>query len=138
MGKTIKRDPVAANNQSIKVVEMWATWCPPCKKSIPLLTQAQQVYGTKNVVFYGFTSEADEALVTNFVREKGATMNYNVQLDSAKKTVGPFSAIWNVGTIPHVYVISHRGKIVWQGNPLSTRTFERAIQETILLRDGTL
>jgi thiol-disulfide isomerase/thioredoxin len=37
---------------SVYVVEFWATWCGPCKTSIPHLTELQKKYGDK-VTFVG-------------------------------------------------------------------------------------
>jgi hypothetical protein len=63
-------------------------------------------------------------------------MNYTLLHDPQRKTMTPFSAIWNINTIPHAYTVSHDGKIVWNGNPSDVRNFELAIREIIHYRDG--
>ena len=48
----VKGEPVKSFEQGkIYVVEFWATWCPPCRTSIPHLTEMQKKY--KDVVFIG-------------------------------------------------------------------------------------
>ena len=44
------------------VVEFWATWCPPCRKSIPHLKTMNAKYKDKNVIFVSLTDE-DKATV---------------------------------------------------------------------------
>ena len=42
---------LANNSDKIVVVEFWATWCPPCRQSIPHLKELSENYKDKNVVF---------------------------------------------------------------------------------------
>ena len=135
-GTLIKQGPARINGRTIQIVEFWATWCCPCAQTVPLLSQVQKIYGKKNVAVVGFSTEENEALVRDYVQKKGNTMNYTVRLDPEHKTADPFALIWNVGTIPHVYIVSHKGNIVWQGFPGKVRTFETAIREAIRYRDG--
>ena len=46
--KWVKGDPVTTFEKGkVYVVEFWATWCPPCIKSIPHLTELQKQYKEK-------------------------------------------------------------------------------------------
>ena len=63
------------------VVEFWATWCGPCKTSIPHLTELQKKY--PEVAFIGVSvSERDQGLVKPFVDEMGDKMAYRVAIDA--------------------------------------------------------
>jgi len=45
----VKGEPVTFKEGKVYVVEFWATWCGPCKTSIPHLTEIQKKYKDKNV-----------------------------------------------------------------------------------------
>ena len=69
ISKVIKGDDVKGTYKDrgqITVVEFWATWCGPCRQSIPHLTELQKKYADKNVRIIGITDEA-EAQVKGFV-----------------------------------------------------------------------
>ena len=55
-------DLAADKGKKIFVVEFWATWCGPCRASIPHLTEMQKKFKDKNVVFIGVSVwENDQA-----------------------------------------------------------------------------
>src|SRR6188474_3333423 len=57
-------DLATAKGKKVLVVEFWATWCGPCRTSIPHLTEMQKKF--KDVVFIGVSDE-DAATVKKFV-----------------------------------------------------------------------
>ena len=59
IAKWVKGEPVtiSADAKNIYVVEFWATWCPPCRTSIPHLTEMQKRFKEKNVTIIGITDE---------------------------------------------------------------------------------
>jgi len=112
----LKRDAA----KKVHVVEFWATWCPPCKMSVPLLTNLQKKFG-KDVVIIGIT-EPDmrgnsPAAIRDFVKTQGAKMDYTVAIDDGRTTQAYMTAAGAIG-IPHAFIINHDNMIVWQGSPL--------------------
>ena len=53
----IKGGPVQLTPGSITVVEFWATWCPPCRTSIPHLTEIQHRFKDQRVTIVGVSNE---------------------------------------------------------------------------------
>ena len=102
------------------VVEFWAVWCPPCKMSVPLLTELQKKY-EKNVTIIGVTEPDARGnspdAIRHFVREQGEKMQYHVAIDTGQTTHAYLAGAGVVG-IPHAYVVDKQNKIVWQGSPL--------------------
>src|SRR5262245_9646167 len=67
----VKGDAVKSfESGKVYVVEFWATWCPPCRKSIPHLTELQAKYKEKGVTIVGVSVwERDVAAVRPFVEK---------------------------------------------------------------------
>ena len=119
----IKGDPVnlARDTKKIHLVEFWATWCPPCKASVPLLTQYQAKY-KNDLVIVGVTDPDDRgntpSAIRRFAKKQGSNMDYTVAIDDKGKTFGAyFDDAMPIG-IPHAFLIDRNNKIVWQGSPL--------------------
>ena len=67
----IKGKPVTFEKGKVTVVEFWATWCPPCKESIPHLTKVQKQYKDKGVTVIGISNEQELETVKTFVDRTG-------------------------------------------------------------------
>lgn len=127
--KWLKGTPVTTFEKGkVYVVEFWATWCPPCRESIPHLTELAKKYKGKATFVGVSVSEAEpgaklasyEPKVTTFVKQQGAKMNYNVALDGPQATM---SKTWmeaaEQGGIPTAFVVNQDGKIAWIGHPMA-------------------
>ncbi len=113
----IKGAPVRIGaGTNVFVVEFWATWCPPCRKSIPFLSGLQKKYGEKGVVIVGVSSEAVDEVVP-FVTAQGDNMSYRVAVDHSRRAAGQWMAAFGETGIPHAFVVDTTGKIVWHGFP---------------------
>ncbi len=108
------------------VVEFWATWCGPCIRSIPHLTELQKQYKDKGVKFVGVSVwEQDQAKVDPFVAEMGDKMDYSVALDEVPKgekgSKGKMADSWMTASgsngIPTAFIVK-AGKVAWIGHPM--------------------
>lgn len=114
----IKGKPVQIEKGNIYVVEFWATWCAPCRTTIPHLTELQEKFENRGVVFIGITSEA-VSTVKPFVEKMGQKMDYHVAIDQDRKTSRGYMEAFGVRGIPHAFVVDKEGKIAWHGHPMS-------------------
>ena len=108
----------------VYVVEFWATWCGPCKVSIPHLTELQEK--NKDVTFIGVSVfENDPKLVEPFVEEMGDRMNYRVAKDDVEdgERAGKMAKDWmeasGEGGIPAAFIVNKQGRIAWIGHPMN-------------------
>ncbi len=92
----------------VVVVEFWATWCGPCRASIPHFNKLHDRWKDKDVVVMGLTDEPPED-VQQFVRKNG--IRYAVGAGSLS------SFDYGVSSIPHAFVIAGDGTVVWDGYP---------------------
>lgn len=116
----IKRSPVQpklAGKKPIQIVEFWATWCGPCKTTIPHLTKIQEAYAKHGVSVTGISDE-DEATVRPFVEQMGDAMRYTVALDKGGRTSAAYQGQFKVSSIPHAYIVDRQGMIRWHGHPM--------------------
>ena len=93
------------------IVEFWATWCPPCRTSIPHLNELYKKFHAKGLEAVGITKE-EEAVVKAF--QKDLPMDYPVGLDKS----GTISSSFGVRGSPHAMLVDKRGKIVREGHPM--------------------
>ena len=105
-------NPAKPDGKTVYVVEFWATWCPPCKRSIPELNALFEQYKDKNVVIIGVTSEAEET-VRPFVEKMG--MKYVVAIDTNQSSTETYME--GVEGIPHAFIVDTNGIVVWSGHP---------------------
>lgn len=112
----------------IVVVEFWATWCGPCRTTIPHLVKLHEKYRAKGVVIMGLTEES-KAKAEPFAKQMG--MTYAVGCGSRS------SNTYGVRGIPHAFVVDVAGRVVWRGHPAGT-AMETAIQEQLRTNPPTL
>jgi thiol-disulfide isomerase/thioredoxin len=105
----------------IVVVEFWATWCPPCRKSIPHLIELNKKFAEKGVVIMGLTDEP-KTKVEPFAKEMA--MDYAIGGESTS------GGAYGVSFIPMAFIVDTAGTITWQGNPLNAE-FEKALEEQL-------
>ncbi|MCA1770651.1 MAG: TlpA family protein disulfide reductase [Halomonas sp.] len=78
-GKPIDLPTLAARDAQPMVVNLWATWCPPCRREMPVFEQAQQ---EENDITFAFVNQGEDvALVNRFLDHESLTLN-NVLLDA--------------------------------------------------------
>ena len=114
----VKGDAVTLKAGKVFVVEFWATWCPPCRTSIPHLTALQKQYKDKGVTVVGITNEEDVEAVKSFVTAQGDAMDYTVAVDTVGDTIKGYMTAFKQGGIPTAFIVDGKGQVAWVGHPL--------------------
>jgi thiol-disulfide isomerase/thioredoxin len=127
LGKWVQGSPVKDFEKGkAYIVEFWATWCPPCRESIPHLNETFNKYKDKGLTIIAVDSTEDENAVGPFIKRMGAVMTYPVALDDkdgngqAKMAQTWMGAAGREG-IPSAFLVDTSGNIMWIGSPLTLR-----------------
>ncbi|MHB8636317.1 MAG: TlpA family protein disulfide reductase [Fimbriimonadaceae bacterium] len=100
------------------VVEFWATWCAPCRDSIPHLTEL--AHQNKDITFIGVSiwEDDDGHNIAKFIHDMGDKMDYHVGYSSNKAGM---AASWmdaaGQNAIPTAFVVKD-SIIQWIGHPM--------------------
>jgi thiol-disulfide isomerase/thioredoxin len=133
----VKGSPVKGFEKGkVYVVEFWATWCPPCRDSIPHLTELQKKH--KGITVVGVAGserkgkDGDDRLqkLKEFVSKQAGKMDYTVGYDADRKMVKDWMAASGQKGIPCAFIVGGDGKIAWIGNPLDDE-FEDYVENAI-------
>ncbi|MCC6675994.1 MAG: redoxin family protein [Phycisphaerales bacterium] len=123
--KWIKGEPITGFEKGkVYVVEFWATWCGPCKTSIPHLTELQKKYKDKDVRIIGanvWEQYNDKTLekVEKFVADFGEKMEYTVAYDGKSKTIDKaYMKAAGQDGIPTAFIVDREGRVAYIGHPM--------------------
>ncbi len=103
-GKALKLSDLKGK---VRLVDFWATWCPPCREEIPGFIDLQKKYGAKGLEVIGVSVDrGGPAVVNAFVKEHG--INYTSLMSDAATE----SAYGGIRSIPTTFLIDREGNIV--------------------------
>jgi len=110
--KAASGSPIKLANYSGKVilVNLWATWCGPCRMETPELVKLHKEFQSRGVEMIGLSTEDPEAsteAVSDFVRE----YNVDYQIGWATREVAQM-LMQGRTSIPQSFVIARDGRIV--------------------------
>jgi thiol-disulfide isomerase/thioredoxin len=92
-------------------IDVWATWCGPCRGEIPALKKVEEKYHDKNIAFISISVDVDKdhEKWKNFVNDKQLG---GVQLFADKDWNSDFIKSYGVISIPRFILIDPNGKII--------------------------
>lgn len=106
-GKTIH---LSDYKDKVVVLNLWATWCGPCRKEIPHMVELNKEYASKGVELIGLTTENPQTEAPK-VRDFVKTFNINYTIGWARADVA-LDLMRGRQTIPQTFVIVPGGRVV--------------------------
>jgi peroxiredoxin len=100
-GKRLKLADDAGKN--VVMLDMWATWCGPCRKELPYLVEVANDYKSKGVVFYAINLRESKKKIEEFLKKEKLEMT--VALDPKGKVAEDY----DVEGIPMLLLVDKKG-----------------------------
>lgn len=101
-GKTVSLQDF---NGKVVFIDFWASWCPPCRASIPAVEKLYEQYkDDEDFVVLGINLQEDKDTILKFMKKQ--KMNYPVLL-SDKKVISNYK----ISSIPRFFIIDKNGEI---------------------------
>lgn len=111
------------------LVNLWATWCPPCRAEMPAIEKMYQEYKDQGfiVLAVDMTYQDNPLNVVPFIQE------YNLTLPILLEETGDVAALYQLRSLPSSYFIDRAGIIreVVIGGPMSEALLRTRIEQIL-------
>ena len=96
---------LTAYKGKVVLVDFWASWCAPCRKSFPWLNEMQNKYGSKGLVILGVNVDENSADAQRFLKENPAIFKlvYDPQ--------GQHASFYDLPGMPTTLMFDRTGKL---------------------------
>lgn len=111
----------------VKLVNFWASWCPPCRVEHPML----EILAGEGVAIYGVNYKDKPAAALALLEELGNPY-VRIGADSGRMALN-----WGVYGVPETYVIDGKGMVVlrWAG-PITAEVLDKTIRPALAKAAG--
>jgi thiol-disulfide isomerase/thioredoxin len=111
-------DKMKQSNAKVGVVNVWATWCEPCRDEMPELAKYQKL-GQAPLFLISADNDVDEPLVRTFLHEKGVEFASRLIKGDQQKFVETWQKLssddparrWSM-SLPATFLINASGQII--------------------------
>jgi peroxiredoxin len=91
----------------VVVLNIWATWCEPCKQELPSLEKLEQAYGPKGLKLIGLS--ADKAVSEDSIKKFAE--HYGLSYEILHDPTGSVEQAYQTTGYPETFVIGREGSI---------------------------
>ena len=118
----LKKVSLKSLRGKVVLIDFWATWCPPCRESMPQVDKLYAKYRDQGVEFLAISNEKLSDLRT-FQPKSG--VSYPLYCDTDDQAMSAFK----VESIPRLVIVNKQGEIVFdeEGAPLDIERIEQVL-----------
>lgn len=98
--------PIQAFRGRMLVLNVWATWCPPCRREMPSLERLSRTLDPRRFLVIGLSTDQDEQLAREFLLQNGITFKNYFDRDKS------FAKQLNLTVYPETFLIAPNGILV--------------------------
>lgn len=123
-GNGIKKE-LAKRKGKVVVLNLWATWCAPCRQEFPGLVKLYNKYRKRgvDVIVVSVDDIDSQAKVAEFLRQQKAKMPAFIKKPgNSEQFIGAIDRDWS-GAIPYTVVYDRNGKVF--AKMLGDHTYEQ-------------
>lgn len=112
----------------VVVLDFWASWCVPCRASVPFFDGLQETYGSKGLSVVGLTLEEDDEAVSDFLEAVPA--RFAIVRDPSGRAGEAFEVV----AMPTTFLLDREGRVVarFEGSDKRVHAAVEAAVKTLL------
>ena len=108
----------------VLLMQFFATWCSPCRESIPAIIRLNKKYGKQGLQVLGLSiDEGGDRVVKAFITDKRITYPVALADDGLQSAYG-------VRSVPTLFLVNRKGQVIEKFMGMSDET-EQAIESAI-------
>ena len=103
------------DSEKLRLINLWATWCAPCRLEYPDFVVIQRMFGARDFEFISLSADKLEKKqrALEFLQSKSSALqNYISQEDDKYALIEAVDPNWN-GALPYTALIEPGGEVVW-------------------------
>jgi cytochrome c biogenesis protein CcmG, thiol:disulfide interchange protein DsbE len=110
----------------VVLINIWATWCPPCRAEMPAIQQAYTAYRDRGFMVLAVNQREDTTAITPFLEQYGLTFPILLDRD------GQASATYQASALPSSLFVDRRGvlRAVYHG-PMPARVINGIVEQLL-------
>lgn len=126
-GKTTIR--LSDDAGKVRVITFWASWCPPCRRELPVLAQIQAQIGTDHLQIYAVNYKEDRRTYRKLSRKLEELSAMVFVHDRAGRLGGQYG----VNGLPHMIIIDRAGTVAHIHRGYSDSVVDTLVEELNVL-----
>ena len=99
---------LAALRGRVVLIDFWATWCAPCRHTMPALQKVYEKYKARGLEVVSVNIENDAVRASSFAAAFKPRLTFPLFVDA-----GPAQAAFRVDAIPHLVLVDREGRIAF-------------------------